>query len=91
MPHRAGLHPGAYAKTADQVARSLHEARREAAERLDRQVAKATTDDVVVASASRLPLDGRALRGLPAIGPHSAGSAIHGTQPGSDEHLERLG
>jgi hypothetical protein len=35
--------------------------------------------------------DGRALRGLPAIGANSAGSAIAGTQPGSDEHLERLG
>jgi hypothetical protein len=34
--------------------------------------------------------DGRALRGVPAIGPNSAGSAIAGTVPGSDEHLERL-
>jgi hypothetical protein len=35
--------------------------------------------------------DGQALRGLPAIGPHSAGSAIHGTQPGTDAHLDTLG
>jgi hypothetical protein len=35
--------------------------------------------------------DGRALRGLPAIGPNSAGSAIAGTQPGTDAHLDRLG
>jgi hypothetical protein len=27
-------------------------------------------------------LDGRELRGLPAVGPLSAGSAIHGTEPG---------
>ncbi len=35
--------------------------------------------------------DGAQLRGIPAIGPRSAGSAVAGTQPGTDEHLERLG
>jgi hypothetical protein len=90
MPHRAGLHPSQHAKNPNQVARSLNESRREVAERLDRQVAKAAAAENVT-STHRLPLDGKALRGLPAIGPHSAGSAIAGTQPGTDEHLERLG
>jgi hypothetical protein len=35
--------------------------------------------------------DPQALRGLPAVGPLSAGSAIAGTQPGTDAHLEKLG
>jgi hypothetical protein len=65
------------------VARSLNESRKEVAERLDRQVAQATAADKDdVASTHRLPLDGKALRGLPAIGRNSAGSAIHGTEPG---------
>jgi tRNA(Ile2) C34 agmatinyltransferase TiaS len=80
MPHRVGLHPGAYARNASQVARSLHEARREAAERLDRQVAKATADDAVVASTRRL-IDKRELRGWPAAG-RGINGAIAGTVPG---------
>jgi hypothetical protein len=61
------------------VAKSLNEARRKAAEALDAQVKKLVREP---APARVRLLDGRELRGLPAVGPLSAGSAIHGTEPG---------
>jgi hypothetical protein len=70
------------------VARSLNEARRDVGENLDRQVERLVNEP---APARVRQLDRRELRGLPAVSPLSAGSAIPGTQPGTDEHLDRLG
>ena len=69
------------------MAKSLNEARRDVMQNLDEQVERLVNEP---APAHARQLDRRALRGLPAVGPLSAGSAIAGTQPGSDEHLERL-
>jgi hypothetical protein len=72
------------------VARSIHEARREVAQRLTAQVDAATHDphgpemSVLVAIA-----DGTALRGIPAISRNAAGSALGGV-PGSDAHLDLM-
>jgi hypothetical protein len=71
------------------VARSIHEARRETGERLQAQVEKLVSEPAPPPTRSR-QLDGRELRGLPAVGPLSAGSAIPGTEPGSDDHLDRI-
>jgi hypothetical protein len=73
------------------MARSLWEARREAAERLDRSVDNATHDvELDDLPAWAKVADAQALRGVPAVSQHSAGSAIAGTQPGTDAHLDAL-
>jgi hypothetical protein len=64
------------------LAKTLDQARREAAERLREQVRQATPPDPVEADPTRLPLDPVRMRGVPCVGPHGIGSAIHGTQPG---------
>jgi hypothetical protein len=69
------------------MAKSLHETRRQVAEHLDEQVEQLVNEP----DPARVRLlDGRTLRGWPAVGPQSAGSAIAGTQPGTDGHLDRL-
>jgi hypothetical protein len=73
------------------VAKSLHEARREVAERLDLSVDAATRDPHDGEMPVLLSIaDGAALRGLPAVGPLAGGSAIRGTEPGSDHHLDLM-
>jgi hypothetical protein len=69
------------------LACSIARARREAAQALDEQVDQLVNEPDPVRV--RL-IDGRELRGWPAVGPLSAGSAIAGTEPGTDEHLDRL-
>jgi hypothetical protein len=69
------------------MARSLNEARRVAAAALDEQVERLVSEPEPVRA--RI-LDGRELRGWPAVGPLSAGSAIAGTEPGTDAHLDIL-
>jgi hypothetical protein len=61
------------------VAKSLEEARREAAERLRAQVDQFDDDPADVYT--RIA-EAQLLRGLPAVGKFSASSAIWGTQPG---------
>ncbi len=73
------------------VARSLNEARREAARRTAESINDLERDGVLdqdphagemkalIAIADRAQL-----RGLPAVGPLSGGSAIRGTQPGEN-------
>jgi hypothetical protein len=78
----------------DPVAKSLYEARREASERTAASIARLERDGLFGdphEDHKRLRLlDRRELRGWPAAG-RGICSAIAGTQPGSDEHLERLG
>jgi hypothetical protein len=72
---------------------SLADARRREHERLERlvaQIAAETGHDIDDRPHRAKVADGRALRGLPAIGPFSAGSAIPGSQPGTDDHLDRI-
>jgi hypothetical protein len=69
------------------MAKSLNETRRQTAEHLDEQVDQ--FDDEPDDLHTRVA-EAKLLRGLPAVGPLSAGSAIAGTEPGTDEHLERL-
>jgi hypothetical protein len=65
------------------VARSLNEARRETAENLRSQVDAATRDPHNGEMPALIALaDGKALRGVPAVSKHSAGSAIFGSMPG---------
>jgi hypothetical protein len=70
------------------VARSLNEARRQAAKRLDDSVTRALAEPP--RPDSRRLIDKRELRGWPAAGRGICG-ATSGSRPGSDEHLERLG
>jgi len=77
------------------LAPSLVEARRREADRQRAQVDKIASDfdaetAAVIANAPRL-IDGRTLRGLPAIGRGVRGQVTDQVVPGSDEHLERLG
>jgi hypothetical protein len=67
------------------MAKSLFEARREAAERLRAQVDE-ITDDVAQGEHPHWTLvaDAKALRGIPAISAQGAGSAIPGTRPGEN-------
>jgi hypothetical protein len=69
------------------VAKSLNESRRETAVALEQQVDRLVNEPE---PARVKMLDARTLRGWPAVGPEAAGSASVGTQPGTDEHLERL-
>jgi hypothetical protein len=68
------------------VARSLNEARRQVAERLDAQVVKMLAEPPQ--PNSRL-IDKREIRGWPAAGKGICG-AVNGTVPGSDAHLDTL-
>jgi hypothetical protein len=73
------------------VARSLNEARREAAERLDLQVDAVTRDPHDGEMNALISIaDGTLLRGIPALSRHGGSSAILGTEPGTDAHLDRL-
>jgi hypothetical protein len=75
------------------VAKSLNQARREASERTAQSIARLERDGVLTTDETPRQLrliDKRELRGWPAAG-RGICSAIAGTQPGSDEHLERLG
>lgn len=73
------------------VAKSLDEARREAAERTAEGVAACERDGLFdrdphagEMAALITIADHAQLRGLPAVGPLSGGSAIRGTQPGEN-------
>jgi hypothetical protein len=68
------------------VARSLNESRRQTAEHLDQQVARAVREPE---PDRRRLVDKREIRGWPAAGKGICG-AIGGTSPGSDEHLDWL-
>jgi hypothetical protein len=73
------------------VARSIWEARRETADNLRLQVDAAARDPhdgempTLIAIADR-----EQLRGLPAFSRRSGSSAIAGTEPGTDAHIERI-
>jgi hypothetical protein len=75
------------------VARSLNEARREASQRTAESIARLERDGVLTTEETPLQrrlIDRQALRGWPCAA-RGVNGAIHGTVPGSDEHLERLG
>ena len=75
------------------MARSLNEARKEAAARTAESIERCerdgcfgeSTDDEVL-----LWIDRRALRGIPAIGRGSSGVVSDSCVPGSDEHLDQM-
>ncbi len=76
------------------MAISLQAARRREADRQARQVDKITREldaetDAVIRNAPRL-IDGRELRGWPAIGRGVRGQVTDQPTPGDDAHLERL-
>jgi hypothetical protein len=70
--------------TIEAVARSLNDARRATARELDQQVDELTAGDLIVDDHPHWAkvADGQALRGIPALSPFGAGSAITGSQPG---------
>lgn len=68
------------------VARSLNDARREAAELLERNTPQRDVEPDAVTWATA-PGDYQKLRGVPCIG-RVAGVVTDSTVPGSDEHLE---
>jgi hypothetical protein len=70
------------------VAKSIWQARREAAEKLDKQL-QANADAIVEAHHWAKVADPWALRGIPAVSKHAAGSALDGI-PGSDAHLDQI-
>jgi hypothetical protein len=73
------------------VAVTLAEKRRREAERLAEQVDEITRDAAIEATTkATLPLDYRRMRGFPIVAQGVSG-ATPGTEPGTDEHLERLG
>ena len=55
---------------------------------VDKALREAAEVELVAANPYALPLDAAALRGVPAIGPYSGGSAIRGTRP--DHAIMRL-
>jgi hypothetical protein len=69
------------------VARSLNEARQQAAKRLDDSVTRALAEPP--RPDSRRLIDKREIRGWPAAGKGICG-AVNGTAPGSDAHLDTL-
>jgi hypothetical protein len=74
------------------VAILLAEKRRLEAERQRHAVNRAVGSAVDAKTPSAVSHDDRErLRGLPCLVKAGLGSAIHGTQPGSDAHLEALG
>jgi hypothetical protein len=75
------------------VAVSLNEARRREHARLAalvERIARETGHDPDDRPHRTTIADGRQLRGLPAHSRHADASAIAGTQPGSDAHLDAL-
>jgi hypothetical protein len=75
------------------VAKSLHQARLEAAERTASSIARLERDGLFDDTDDRKQLrliDRRELRGWPCAG-RGINGAVNGSAPGSDEHLERLG
>lgn len=68
------------------MAKSIYEARRAAAERLDQQVDTATREPYDHDDQPHWAkiADSRALRGIPALSRHGGTSAIRGTQPGEN-------
>jgi hypothetical protein len=73
------------------VAVTLAEARRLEAKRLRRAVDEITrTADEPATSRATMPLDYRRMRGFPIVSRGVSG-ATSGSQPGTDDHLERLG
>jgi hypothetical protein len=78
--------PAAYISA---VARSIWEARREAAAKLDNQL-RENADQIIDDHPYWAKVaDPWALRGIPAVSKHAAGSALDGV-PGSDAHLARM-
>jgi hypothetical protein len=74
------------------VSVTLATARKLEAERLRRAVDKAVGEVVDAKTPSGVSHDDRErLRGLPALVKGGLGSAIHGTVPGPDAHLDTLG
>jgi hypothetical protein len=71
------------------VARSLHETRRLAAQRLDSQVAQISDELALDHPEWARLIDRKALRGVPFVG-RGLGGALQGTQPGSGQHLDEL-
>jgi hypothetical protein len=69
---------------------SLSAKRAQIAGRLAEQVDKITRDTAVETTRATLPLDYRRMRGFPIVARGVSGAAP-GSQPGTDEHLERLG
>ena len=73
------------------MAKSLNQARREAAERTQESISRMDFDyEPEDTHATLMWLDYRKLRGLPAIGKGVSGHPTDSFVPGSDEHLEQI-
>jgi ketosteroid isomerase-like protein len=71
------------------VAKSIWQARREAAAKLDEQLRENAETTIEDSPWWAKVADGQALRGIPAISRHAAGSALDGIS-GSDGHLNEM-